>query len=110
MTRLLSTLFWVREACQKENVSIMIPIETKLTDWHHVVDYLARQDERAPSNLISLSGEKHSERRKVWNRALNADALVEYDEILVKSGSQLVDGIANSHGEVDLTAWFNYFR
>lgn len=73
--------------------------------------YLSRQDERAPHNLLTLTGEKHAERRRAWNRALNTDALDEYDEILVKNGLQLVEGMqANSHGEVDLTAWFNYFR
>ncbi|KIK61217.1 hypothetical protein GYMLUDRAFT_225447 [Collybiopsis luxurians FD-317 M1] len=74
--------------------------------------YLARQDERAPSNLLSLSGEEHASRRKVWNRALNSDALEEYNEILVKNASQLAEGIqatSERNGEVDLTEWFNFF-
>lgn len=103
----------MREACQKENVRANNSNREQihsLTPCYICIVYLARQDERAPFNLLTLTGEKHSERRKVWNHALNANALVEYDEILVKSGLQLVDGIANSHGEVDLTAWFNYFR
>lgn len=78
-----------------------------------LLGYLARQDERAPSNLLTLTGEKHANRRRVWNRGFNAGALEEYDEILAKSATQLVDGIqarSESQGEVDLTTWFNYFR
>ncbi|KAJ3983722.1 high nitrogen upregulated cytochrome P450 monooxygenase 2 [Lentinula detonsa] len=74
--------------------------------------YLARQDERAPSNLLTLTGEKHANRRRIWNRGLNADAIEEYDEILAKSATLLVEGIqarSESQGEVDLTTWFNYF-
>ncbi|KAF9075642.1 cytochrome P450 [Rhodocollybia butyracea] len=75
--------------------------------------YLARQDERAPSNLLTLTGEKHASRRRVWNRGFNADALVEYDGILAKCAVELVEGMQvdseASKGEVDLTAWFNYF-
>ncbi|KAF5384474.1 hypothetical protein D9757_006474 [Collybiopsis confluens] len=74
--------------------------------------YLARQDERAPSNLLTLTGEEHANRRQVWNRALNSEALAEYDEILVKSATQLVEGIqatSERDGEVDLTDWFNFF-
>ncbi|KAJ4483590.1 cytochrome P450 [Lentinula aciculospora] len=74
--------------------------------------YLARQDERAPSNLLTLTGGKHANRRRVWNRGFNPDAVEEYDEILAKSATQLVDGIearSEEQGEVDLTTWFNYF-
>ncbi|KAJ3998702.1 cytochrome P450 [Lentinula boryana] len=75
--------------------------------------YLARQDERAPSNLLTLTGEKHANRRRIWNRGLNSDAIEEYDEILAKSATLLAEGIqarSESQGEVDLTTWFNYFR
>ncbi|KAJ3844315.1 high nitrogen upregulated cytochrome P450 monooxygenase 2 [Lentinula raphanica] len=74
--------------------------------------YLARQDERAPSNLLTLNGEKHKARRQVWNRGFNSDAVVEYGDILAETTMQLVEGIqarSESQGEVDLTTWFNYF-
>ncbi|KAE9400701.1 cytochrome P450 [Gymnopus androsaceus JB14] len=63
-----------------------------------------------PTAVNAILGAGGLPKGKSWNRALNTDALDEYDEILVKNGLQLVEGMqANSHGEVDLTAWFNYF-
>lgn len=76
------------------------------------IDYEARQDPRAPSNLLALQGEAHANRRRIWNRGMSRDSLKEYEEIISTRANQLANKLAEKGkaGEsIDLSAWITYF-
>ncbi|KAF9254840.1 cytochrome P450 [Marasmius fiardii PR-910] len=78
--------------------------------------YSVRQDLRAPKSLLSVSGEEHASRRKLWNRGLSWEALREHEADLCKRVGELSEAIRNEvqkqKGEgrhVDIGKWFEYF-
>ncbi|KAG7091774.1 hypothetical protein E1B28_008177 [Marasmius oreades] len=83
--------------------------------------YSVRQDLRAPKSLLSLSGDEHASRRKLWNRGLSWEALREHERDLWKRVEELSDAIAfweegqgqgqgqSGKGIVDIGRWFEYF-
>jgi cytochrome P450 len=78
----------------------------------NVIDYDARRDPNAPSNLLSMSpGEEHTRRRRLWSHGLAGDVLKEYEEVIARRGLQLAEGLERSVGKpsVDLTNWINFF-
>ncbi|KAJ6502030.1 cytochrome P450 [Mycena sanguinolenta] len=60
-------------------------------------------------SLLSLRGEAHANRRRVWNRGLSSESLKEYETILAKRVTQLMDRLEELSGPVDIAAWFSYF-
>ncbi|KAF7363923.1 hypothetical protein MSAN_01050400 [Mycena sanguinolenta] len=60
-------------------------------------------------SLLSLRGEAHANRRRIWNRGLSSESLKEYETILAKRITQLVDRLEGLPGPVDIAAWFSYF-
>ncbi|KAJ7352519.1 cytochrome P450 [Mycena albidolilacea] len=70
--------------------------------------YEARKDPKAPSNLIAMQGEAHANRRRLWNRGMSTESLIEYEEVIAKRATQLLSGIADLE-LVDLAAWISYF-
>ncbi|KAK1236279.1 hypothetical protein PQX77_000483 [Marasmius sp. AFHP31] len=63
-----------------------------------------------PYSLIALKGEARNDRRRVWSRGFTSEAIKEYQEIVVKKGALLGEGlVARSNSEVDLLQWLNCF-
>ncbi|KAJ6531195.1 cytochrome P450 [Mycena capillaripes] len=60
-------------------------------------------------SLLSLRGEAHANRRRIWNRGMSTGSLKEYESILVKRVTQLVDRLDGLSGPVDISKWFSYF-
>ncbi|KAF8160353.1 cytochrome P450 [Mycena galopus ATCC 62051] len=71
--------------------------------------YECHQQSAAVPNIISLSGEGHTAKRRVWNRALSSACLREYDALIVKRASQLVSRLRDQDGTVDLVHWIDLF-
>ncbi|ESK87713.1 cytochrome p450 [Moniliophthora roreri MCA 2997] len=73
--------------------------------------YTVRQDLRAPKNLLAITGEEHANRRRLWNRGMSSDALVEYEETLKRRCRDLVDALRkqSAEGVLDIGKWLNYF-
>jgi len=73
--------------------------------------YEARKDPRAPFNLIVLQGDAHANRRRLWNRGMSTESLKEYEEIIAKRATQLLNCITDlpDLNRVDLSAWISYF-
>ncbi|KAJ7172027.1 high nitrogen upregulated cytochrome P450 monooxygenase 2 [Mycena filopes] len=65
--------------------------------------------EYTPATIVSLTGEAHTARRRVWNRAMTSAAIREYDQLLVKRARQLVCRLDEQNGTLDLVHWFNLF-
>ncbi|KAJ7745908.1 cytochrome P450 [Mycena maculata] len=62
-----------------------------------------------PPTIISLSGEAHTAKRRVWNRSMTSAALREYDTLIMNRASQLVSRLGDQDGRIDLVAWFDFF-
>ena len=65
-----------------------------------------------PLPLIGIrDSAEHARRRKPWNRAFSSAALKEYQPIVAKRVSQLVDllGRQTDGKAVDLAQWISYF-
>ncbi|KAJ7017517.1 cytochrome P450 [Mycena alexandri] len=73
--------------------------------------YEGRKDPNAPLNLIVLQGDGHANRRRLWNRGMSTESLKEYEEIIAKRATQLLNCILGSPDlkSVDLAAWISYF-
>ncbi|KAJ3776194.1 high nitrogen upregulated cytochrome P450 monooxygenase 2 [Lentinula raphanica] len=66
-----------------------------------------------PENLVTMNGDAHASRRRLWNRAMSTDALREYETIIASRAHELVDAldaqISSRKGSIDMTQWLNYF-
>ncbi|GLB42458.1 putative high nitrogen upregulated cytochrome P450 monooxygenase 2 [Lyophyllum shimeji] len=73
--------------------------------------YEARQDPRAPGNLLTLKGQEHSERRRLWSRAFTTESLAQLEDALAHQVESLVDRLAieSKTGAVDLSKWLSLF-
>ncbi|KAJ7172021.1 cytochrome P450 [Mycena filopes] len=60
-------------------------------------------------SLLTLRNEAHANRRRIWNRGMSTESLQEYESILAKRVTQLVDRLEGLSGTVDLAEWFSYF-
>jgi cytochrome P450 len=56
-----------------------------------------------------MTGEAHTARRRVWNRAMSSGSLREYEPLVVKRASQMVSRLRDQHGFVDLVSWIDFF-
>ncbi|KAJ7309990.1 high nitrogen upregulated cytochrome P450 monooxygenase 2 [Mycena albidolilacea] len=54
-----------------------------------------------PPSVVCISGEAHTKKRRVWNRAMTSSSFRDYEPLVSKRASQ--------HGPVDLGNWLNFF-
>ncbi|KAF8184050.1 cytochrome P450 [Mycena galopus ATCC 62051] len=66
------------------------------------------RDSSTEPSLVSSIGETHAAKRRVWNRAMTASALREYEPLVAKRTSQLVSCLKD-HKTVDIVCWFDLF-
>ncbi|KIK57400.1 hypothetical protein GYMLUDRAFT_46274 [Collybiopsis luxurians FD-317 M1] len=75
--------------------------------------YIRFRVRSGPENLVTMNGDAHAARRRLWNRAMSTQALHEYEDIIARRASELVEvlesQISVSKGVVDITQWLNYF-
>ncbi|PIL33443.1 cytochrome P450 [Ganoderma sinense ZZ0214-1] len=101
------------------------PNELSIVDVRAVVDvfgaggipkgeyYNSRRDPSVPQTLLAMSGEDHDNRRRLWNRGMSNESLVEYEGVVVKRAGQLVDRLREESRRgknvVDIVQWINFF-
>ena len=60
-----------------------------------------------------MTGEDHDNRRRLWNRGMSHESLVEYETVIVKRAAQLVDRLKEESRKeekaVDIVQWINFF-
>jgi len=61
-----------------------------------------------PALIAITDPEHHAQRRKPWIRGLSPGALKDYEPIIAKRVSQLVDCLVVQHGVVNLSRWITY--
>ncbi|KAJ6554669.1 cytochrome P450 [Mycena capillaripes] len=70
--------------------------------------YEAGRHGSTPPSILSLVGEAHTAKRRVWNRAMTSAAIREYEPLIAKRASQLISRL-REHENVDLVCWFDLF-
>ncbi|KAF7360564.1 hypothetical protein MVEN_00787500 [Mycena venus] len=70
--------------------------------------YEAGRHSSTPPSIVSLVGEAHTAKRRVWNRGMTSAAIREYESLIAKRTSQLVSRL-REHETVDLVCWFDLF-
>ncbi|KAJ7286350.1 cytochrome P450 [Mycena rebaudengoi] len=68
-----------------------------------------RNPQQTQPSIVSLTGDAHTAKRRVWNRAMTSASIREYEPLLVKRASQLVSRLAEQRGPTDLVSWFDFF-
>ncbi|KAK7692413.1 hypothetical protein QCA50_004038 [Cerrena zonata] len=66
--------------------------------------YDARRIPDAPPGLLTMRGEPHAQRRRLWNRGLSTEAIRGYDTSLGKRLAQLTAQIESLSGNFDFTS------
>jgi len=68
-------------------------------------------EQRKVKSLLALRDpHEHARRRRPWTRAFNTPALKEYQVVIDKRVSQLVDALSQRIGQnVDLAEWISWF-
>ncbi|KAJ6460901.1 cytochrome P450 [Mycena sanguinolenta] len=59
--------------------------------------------------IVCLSGEAHTAKRRVWNRAMTSACIREYEPVIVKRASQLISCLRDQPSSVDLVHWLDLF-
>nr|GAT58504.1 predicted protein [Mycena chlorophos] len=62
-------------------------------------------------NLLTLTGEPHTHRRRIWNRGMTASSLKDFEAILSLRMTLMLerfDGFAAEQKPIDLAEWCNY--
>ncbi|KAJ6569118.1 cytochrome P450 [Mycena capillaripes] len=62
-----------------------------------------------PPTLISLTGEAHAAKRRLWTRAMAPAAIREYEPLIAKRATQLVSRLEDQRGAIDIISWFELF-
>ncbi|KAJ7215515.1 cytochrome P450 [Mycena pura] len=76
--------------------------------------YEARTDPTLSTrNLLTMKGEAHANRRRIWNRGMSSESLGDYETILARRIAQLMERLeglsASGADAVDIAAWFSFF-
>ncbi|KAJ7052211.1 high nitrogen upregulated cytochrome P450 monooxygenase 2 [Mycena amicta] len=64
-------------------------------------------------NLLTLHGDAHANRRRIWNRGMSSDSLKGYEGILAHRVALLLEQLDEfaslGNGTVNIAEWFSYF-
>ncbi|KAJ7137801.1 cytochrome P450 [Mycena epipterygia] len=71
--------------------------------------YQVGRHSSTPPSILSLVGEAHAAKRRVWNRAMTSAAIRDYDPLVSKRATQLISRLGEQNGTIDLVAWFDLF-
>jgi cytochrome P450 len=73
--------------------------------------YTITQTQGTTGSLLSLTDhQEHAQRRKVWDRSMNTQAVLGYQDLLFARIGQLVRALEKLEGsKVDLGSWLSYF-
>jgi hypothetical protein len=73
------------------------------------LDYESGRHKDTPPSIVCMSGEAHTAKRRVWNRAMTSASIREYEPLVVKRASQLISRLRDQTGPVDLVSWVDFF-
>ncbi|KAJ7161479.1 cytochrome P450 [Mycena crocata] len=62
-----------------------------------------------PPSIVGLIGDAHAAKRRVWNRGFSPAAIRDYEPLVAKRATQLVDRLGGQIGPVDIVSWFDLF-
>ncbi|THG95018.1 hypothetical protein EW026_g6557 [Hermanssonia centrifuga] len=86
------------------------PNEISIRDPSAILPMMGAQGiPKGPALIAFRDSTEHARRRKPWNRAFNTTAIKEYQPIISKRVTQLVDRLAEQKGTVDLAKWISFF-
>ncbi|KAF8218316.1 cytochrome P450 [Mycena galopus ATCC 62051] len=71
--------------------------------------YESGRHSATPPAIVCLSGEAHTAKRRVWNRAMTSACIREYEPLVVKRASQLISHLRGLNSTVDLVHWLDLF-
>ncbi|KAF8218320.1 cytochrome P450, partial [Mycena galopus ATCC 62051] len=71
--------------------------------------YESGRHSATPPAIVCLSGEAHTAKRRVWNRAMTSACIREYEPLVVKRASQLISHLRDLNSTVDLVHWLDLF-
>ncbi|KAJ7311575.1 high nitrogen upregulated cytochrome P450 monooxygenase 2 [Mycena albidolilacea] len=75
--------------------------------------YESGRHSATPPSIVCVSGEAHTAKRRVWNRAMSSAALREYEPLIAKRASQLISRLrdqgSDGASDVDLVHWLDLF-
>ncbi|KAK7006886.1 cytochrome P450, partial [Favolaschia claudopus] len=72
--------------------------------------YEAGRHNSTPPPIVCLSGTAHTDKRRVWNRAMTAAAIKEYEPLVAKRAREFVAHLRrDQHDSIDFVAWVDCF-
>ncbi|KAF7322341.1 hypothetical protein HMN09_00011800 [Mycena chlorophos] len=71
--------------------------------------FTAGRHASTPPTIVSLIGDAHTSKRRVWNRGMTSPAIREYNVFLVKRTQQLIERLQNQTTSVDIVFWLDLF-
>ncbi|KAJ7231273.1 cytochrome P450 [Mycena haematopus] len=71
--------------------------------------YESGRHKDTPPTIVSLSGEAHAAKRRVWNRAMTSNCIREYELLVAKRATQLVSRLRDQTSAVDIVHWLELF-
>jgi cytochrome P450 len=72
-------------------------------------DYESGRHSATPPSIVCLSGEAHTAKRRVWNRAMTSAAQREYEPLVARRAGQLVERLREQKGPLDFVKWIDLF-
>ncbi|KLO05397.1 cytochrome P450 [Schizopora paradoxa] len=70
-------------------------------------DYI--KNKKGPKSLNVLPPEEHAKRRRLWNRGMSSESLAEYEGMIARRATQLMDKISKENGPINMIKWLDYF-
>ncbi|KAJ7351519.1 cytochrome P450, partial [Mycena albidolilacea] len=71
--------------------------------------YESGRHSATPPSIVCLSGEAHTAKRRVWNRAMTSAAQREYEPLVARRAGQLVERLREQKGPLDFVKWIDLF-
>ncbi|KAJ6468119.1 high nitrogen upregulated cytochrome P450 monooxygenase 2 [Mycena vitilis] len=72
-------------------------------------DYETGRHSSTPPSIVSLVGDAHTAKRRMWTRAMSSSSIREYEPLIARRASQLLSRLDDQDGTADLVYWFNLF-
>ena len=74
-----------------------------VSDYHYI------RNKKGPKSLNVLPPEEHATRRRLWNRGMSSESLAEYEAMIARRATQLMDKLSKGVGPINIMTWLDYF-
>ncbi|KLO18216.1 high nitrogen upregulated cytochrome P450 monooxygenase 1 [Schizopora paradoxa] len=71
--------------------------------------YDSIKNKEGPKSLNVLPPEEHAKRRRLWNRGMNSESLTEYEIMITRRATQLMERLSKDDGPINIIKWLDYF-